>query len=212
MRGISAVNRSVAFIGLVALGATAASAVAGVLDPIGPFVGDASEDFESFTLGAGPSIDIFFNETVVGEPLGSVAPVFVTSGSSFLGSTISAHTGLRFAHTTSPVEFTFFEPIRQFGGYVATNSGSDGGTVEFFDADDELIGTMPLDVTFTIPSAAYTWNGWSSSVPFTRVRITGNGVLEGFLGYDDMQLSFVPGAPCVGLLVVAAIGRRRRRR
>ncbi len=113
----------------------------------------------------------------------------------------------------APVDFFFETPASQFGGYIATNGGADGGIVEFFGVNDQLIATTSLDVLFLPGTAPYSWNGWVSSDPITHVRITGNGVLEGFLGFDDMQVTYFVPAPgaAVLLLPVVLAGRRRRR-
>lgn len=182
---------------------------------VDPFEGDASETFESATLGFHEALDIFLlDPNLIGEHAGQMVPAFITSASSFMGSTITARTGGLFAHMTGPVEFVFNEPVEQFGGYVATNSGESGGLVEFFDADDALLGTASLDVTFATGSAAYAWNGWRSDAAFSRVRITSNGVLGGFLGFDDLEVMAVavPAPGCIVLLAFGlATGRRRRR-
>lgn len=190
------------------------SSADGQLMTIDPFVGDESENFDENSAGFYGELGIFIGlpeGARGGEPNGLMIPAFLTSSSTFLGSQILARSAPHFSHVTGPVEFVFFSPIRQFGAYVATNSGADGGLVEFFDADDALIGTMPLDVTFITGIAEYTWNGWESDIGFSRVRITSNGVLEGFLGFDDMEMSTVP-APGASLLLLLAAGAKRRRR
>ena len=173
---------------LVCASPVAASAP-GNIQPIRPFAGDASENFESFSFGEIGFLPVFDTGT---GPNGTAGFIFITTFSSFMGSTVFPHTGVLFAHATNPVDFVFFTPVSQFGGYMATNSGTSGGTVEFYDAADQLIGTAPLDVTFMPGAAPYTWNGWSSSTPLGRVRVVGAGILEGFLGFDDMEISFAP--------------------
>ncbi len=176
------------------------------LEVIGPFNGDASESFEGFPFGGSSSLPIFGGA-------GFMQPAFITSASTFMGSTISAHSPIRFSHVTGPVQFTFAEPIEAFGGYIATNSGASGGTVELYGLDDQLIDVVALDVTFVPGPAPYTWNGWLSDVPITRVRFSSNGVLNGFLGFDDLEVSFVIPAPGGALLLLpgALVTRRRRR-
>jgi hypothetical protein len=179
---------------------------------VDPFQGDASEAFEDAAVGFHPALDVLFTEpTTLGESNAQMIPAFVTSGSSFAGSTITAHEGLLFAHSTSPVMFAFDVPVQLFGGWVATNSGASGGLVEFFDAEGDLLGTMPLDVTFQAGSAPYTWNGWLSDVPFAGVRVSSNGVLGGFLGFDDLEMSFVPAPGAFAALGLAPLAGRRRR-
>jgi hypothetical protein len=93
-----------------------------------------------------------------------------------------------------------------------TNGGADGGIVEFFGVNDQPLASVPLDVLFQPGTAPYTWNGWISSDPLTHVRITGNGVLQAFLGFDDMQVTYyVPGPGAAALLLPVFLRGRRRR-
>ena len=102
--------------------------------------------------------------------------------------------------------------MSQFGGYIATNGGADGGLVEFFGVNDHLVATTSLDVLFQPGTAPYSWNGWVSSDPITHVRVTGNGVLQGFRGFDDLQVTyFVPGPGAAALLLPVFLRGRRRR-
>ena len=177
------------------------------LEVITPFIGDASEGYEGFIGGEIGDLSIFGGDAVMSGG-------FVISFSSFMGSTIVAHSGGLFAHWTAPVDFFFETPLSQFGGYIATNGGADGGLVEFFGVNDQPLASVSLDVLFQPGTAPYSWNGWISSDPITHVRVTGNGVLQGFLGFDDMQVMyFVPGPGAAALLgPVVLTGRRRRAR
>jgi len=176
----------------------------GHIEVIDPFVGEYSETYEGFFLGQGGSLPIFDGQT-------TMTFGFVTSGSTFQGSTISAHSGVLFAHATSPVEFLFDTPVTAFGGWFATNGGANGGTVDLYDTSDQLIDSVPLSVFFAPGPAPWTWNGWISDVPLGRVHVSGNGVLNGFLGVDDMQVTYyVPGPWGVFALAPLALGRRRR--
>jgi hypothetical protein len=177
----------------------------------GPFIGQWSESFEGSPPGFHPSLPILLGSPEGPEPNGFMIPAFITSGSTFMGSTINAHAGTFFAHSTGPVTFEFPQPIQLFGGYVATNGGASGGTVEFFDEEENLLGVADLDVTFAPGQAPYTWNGWFSSTGFSRITVTSNGTLGGFLGFDDLEASPVPAPPAL-LLLASAIRMAKRRR
>jgi hypothetical protein len=81
------------------------------LEIITPFIGDASEGYEGFFLGDSGDLVIFGGA-------GVMSGGFITSGSIFMGSTITAHSGGLFAHWTAPVDFFFETPVSQFGGYI----------------------------------------------------------------------------------------------
>jgi hypothetical protein len=203
-------NRSFVAASLSAIISAALPARAQVV-AIDPFAGEWSEGFEDFTPGAYADLPVFSSNTLAGTSFGSMASATVTSASTFMGSTVTAHEGLLFAHSAGPIDIVFSSPIQQFGAYIATNGGADGGMAQFFDADNELIASVPLDVTFAQGSAPHTWNGWNSGIPFARVNISSNGVLGGFIGIDDMQVN-VPGPMSAAPLIIAAIFGPSRRR
>jgi hypothetical protein len=176
-----------------------------------PFKGEWSEGFEDIPTGGHSNLPILTSNSD-GEFLGTMASAFITSASTFMGSTVVASEGSVFAHSSSPIDITFAMPIHQFGAYVATNSGASGGLVQLFDADNQLITTLPLDVTFMQGTAPHTWNGWSSAIGFSRIRISSNGVLQGFLGIDDLQANVIPAPAAVLPMMLAACVAARRRR
>ncbi|MHC5113806.1 MAG: hypothetical protein ACYTGP_05200 [Planctomycetota bacterium] len=202
---------------IVALAFATAVPAHAAITTIDPFQGELSEDFEMAQGGFHDSLPILFGDPTDGGPNGFLSPAFITSFSSFMGSTVVPYTGSLFSHMTGPIEFTFSNPVYEFGAWFATNGGADGGTVEFFDTEGMQLGTLDLDVTFAPGVAPYTWNGWASDTALGRVRISTNGVSSGFIGVDDVQASFTP-LPAPASLLVLVIGlaapasRRRRRR
>ena len=56
------------------------------------------------------------------------------------------------------------------------------------------------------------WNGWESDTPISRIVVTGNGIINGFLWYENMQIDLVPTPSAIAFFGVAAICRRRKRR
>ncbi len=194
---------SIAFV--LGIAGAANAGLSGSVEVIGPFTGDASETFEFFFPGTSGDLDILGGTTVMSGG-------FVISFSSFQGSTIIPHSGGLFAHWTAPVDFFFDSAVSAFGGYIATNSGTSGGLVEFFGPNDLLFASAPLDVIFQQGTAPYTWNGWIADFPITHIRVSSAGILEGFLGYDDLQVTFFVPSPGGLLLFLVPLARGPRRR
>jgi hypothetical protein len=107
--------------------------------------------------------------------------------------------------------FVFDTPVSRFGGYMNNNSGADDATVRFFDSGGLPLAT--LTATVPAPGNVWVWNGWESTTPISRIEVTGNGLLQGFLWFDDMEMTTVPtpGA-ALSLAGLVLLGRRRRAR
>lgn len=107
-------------------------------------------------------------------------------------------------------DWEFAHPVRRFGALIENNSGMDGGTAYFYDATDNLIGT--LLVVAPVKAQRWTWNGWESDTPFKRLRVVGNGLINGFLWYENVRVSDVPCTPTLVAFagIGAACARRRR--
>ena len=156
------------------------------IQEIEPFKGEHTEDFESFGLTFETQLDLFGGEAVLSGTTGVLA-VFVVPGSSIGGSpSVSPHTGGWFGGGGEPVNWIFDTPVHQFGGYFATNSGASDAIADFFDPNDNLIDSRVVSVP---NDQSWHWNGWTSTLPIKRIAITGNGSNQGFVDYDDMQLS-----------------------
>ncbi len=87
-----------------------------------------------------------------------------------------------------PVEWVFDTPALMFGGYFATNSGTDDAIANFYDENDDLIAgglVVPAPAT----SNAWVWSGWETTGPgIKRVEIIGNNPFGGgFIMHDDME-------------------------
>jgi hypothetical protein len=190
--------------------AAAGSAVADV-SPIAPFAGDLSDplnypgttivaEFEIF--GGAASLNSFDGDTFI----------HLLFSSTLAGDPVTPRTGpLILGFTQGPGIFEFATPVRRFGSYFNNNSGSNDAVVEFFDADDNLIDTQIAATTAV--GNIWTWNGWESDTPISSITVTGNGIADGFLWFDDLELSYVPepGAGILLLLISPACARRRRR-
>lgn len=127
----------------------------------------------------------------------------------FAGDLVTPRTGGRvLGFTTGPAYFEFAAPMQRFGAWWENNSGADDATVEFFDANGGLIAT---DTAFTVAAAqAWTWNGWESTVGIASIRVTGNGIIDGFLWFDDFEGDLIPAPATVGVLLVGLLAKRRR--
>jgi MYXO-CTERM domain-containing protein len=131
----------------------------------------------------------------------------------FIGDLVTPRTGGHvLGFTEGPGIFVFDEPVRRFGSYFNNNSGTDDATCDFFDVDGNLLAT--LNAAVPEEGNVWTWNGWESDVPIARISVTGNGIIDGFLWFDDLEASTIPspgGAGAMGVLALAGFRRRRSR-
>jgi hypothetical protein len=162
----------------------------GQITPIGPFTGSHFDNFNSYGGGGGghAQLDIFNNFCLVRN---------TTQGGSLKIEFSSERGGDLVVPRSSPTmmgqlgisEWTFDFPIYQYGGWFENNSRFDDATVEFYDVNANLIGS----VNATIPRLAqtWTWNGWQSTVPIKTVKIIGNDVLflNGFIWWEDFNVT-----------------------
>lgn len=184
------------------------------ITPLAPFVGERREPLNGpvgpfgFTIVA--SLDVFGGAMTITTPHFPATLVHYFLGSSLSGDPVSARTGQYVLGTTEgPQEWLFPTPIRRIGSYFNNNSGANDATVEFFGAAGQPLGTRVANIP--APGNTWTWNGWESDVPISRMRITGNGALNGFIWMDDMELSFTP-APASGAVLLAGVLLLRSRR
>jgi hypothetical protein len=169
------------------LSAVACGGAAGQVSTIGPFVGPHTEGFESQPASTNTMYSclpgrIFNNTASICEPTHS-SLTLPTSWSMFCAAV--PHQGSRYAVGQEGwIEINFDSPATAFGGYFATIGGIDGGEVAFANAS----GTVGA-VSFNTNQCQWTWQGWSSSTPFTRVRIYGLGIIGsgGYIHVDDLQ-------------------------
>jgi hypothetical protein len=172
--------------------ATAATSLAQT--PIGPFTGQHSEGFETYGLvlftPCMPS-GVFNGTAQLCTPTSSGC--HTTGGWSFMCQIGTHSGGWLFGSAGGHVEFTFPQPAFQFGGYFGSHSGSPDATVNFYDAGNNLLGS----VTAGIPAdCQYYWNGWSTTVGFSRIEVIGNNPFGGgFVIMDDLEVDYSGGAP-----------------
>ncbi|MEZ6017233.1 MAG: hypothetical protein R3F49_19120 [Planctomycetota bacterium] len=165
--------------------------------PIGPFVGDHSDGFETQTAGQFDTCLVgrmFNNNGDLCSATGS-ATMHVTGGWGFMCS-IPPHSGGRlFGSAGGPAEFLFDTDITSFGGYFGTNSWASGNpnndfvTVTFYDRNGGQIDSVVATVT---ADCQYNWNGWSSTQGIASVVVTNSAFGGGFVNLDDMEISSGP--------------------
>jgi hypothetical protein len=201
-------NRGGSILAAMGVGALAMTAIADV-KPIGQFQGDLSEDFNSFPFGTGgfQSLEVF-QKTVVLSNLSASGSIKIELSSSLGGNLVTPISGVM-GGQLGVAQWEFSTPVQRFGGMWENNSGQDDATAEFYDANGVLLGTHIAKSTSA--GQQWIWNGWESDVPIKRILVTGNGLIQGFLWYENMQLSYVP-EPGGSIFVLAGMIALLRRR
>jgi hypothetical protein len=174
-------------VALVALGCCR-PALAGVT-PIQPFPGAYSDTFNQYSSNmAVLALPVFAGAGEI-QMLSSGGSIKVEWSSSLGGDLVVPISGMMMGQL-GIAQWVFDEPMCCFGGWMENNSNADDATFEFFGADGKLIDTVIAD----IPDAAqqWTWNGWQSDVPFTRIVVTGNGLINGFIWYENVVADPAP--------------------
>jgi hypothetical protein len=188
----------------LAVAAGAAGSATAQITPIGPFSGSAHEDFT--VIGQWPpqgpcifcpSIPGAFGGICTLESVDGSASIHVTGGWGFQCS-IGPHATPRISAATGgggyDYHFDAASGAGKFGGYFGTNCGTPDGTIQFFDANNVMIGQDHLNVP---ADCSWTWQGWQFSTPVFRVRVIGNFSGGGYIQMDDMEFDRSSGpAPC----------------
>jgi len=178
------------------------------ISTVAPFTGQFTDTFNEYsTVMAVQSLPVFGGLGTL-QNLTPGGAIKVEFSSLFDGVQIVPLSGMM-AGQLGIGQWTFSQPITRFGGWFANNSGQNDATVTFYDAQNQLQGQMIATIPF---APGWTWNGWSSDVPITRIVVTGNGVLNGFLWYENMQVDTVPGPPAVAALALVALMRMSKKR
>jgi len=192
----------------VALAVSIAGAATAAVNPIAPFVGGMREPLNFTNTRISADQPIFGGAAHLVSHDGNTY-IHLLLGDTFNGVNVSPRTGSYIlGWTEGPGIFLFNPPVTQFGAYWANNSGTNGATASFFAADNSLLGTQPA----TDPSGGtWTWNGWQSTTPISRIVVSSTGVLNGFIWFDDLEAT-VPAPASVALpaLSFAWLNRRRR--
>jgi hypothetical protein len=195
---------------LLTIGVT--SSALATITSVGPFTGTLHENFDEFpTDTAVRFLDLFNNQariTVEGTS-NSIKLEF----SSSLGGDLVTPMSRLMCGQLGIADWTFTTPVTRFGGYWENNSHADDATAEFFDANGVLFDTRVVPVSTSLQQ--WQWNGWDfGDTPVSKIRVTGNGLINGFIWYENMELVQVTPEPGVCAIVVAPLmllARRVRR-
>ena len=162
------------------------SAASAQIVPIGPFVGDRQEGFETQTRGQFlPSYDVF-DDTAIVEKLGagSLGLHITTSWGFFC--TVRPNGGEVFMGGPSDINanWIFDTPAQRFGGYFSTNADTPGGRALLYDENNNLLADMPIQA----PLCSWAWDGWETTGPgIKRVEIIASNRFNCHLMHDDME-------------------------
>lgn len=199
---------------LSALALATASAGWAQVTPVPRFTGEFQENFDRFgTTTITHQVSTFGGRGVL-RSNDDDTTVHVLLGDTFLGQTIGPRTApLMAGLTIGPAVFEFSTPVYRFGGFFENNSGANNATARFFGTSGAQLAALTVDVPFNA-AVPWTWSGWSSTQPITRIEIMGNGGFGtgGWIWFDDMEISTTPEPGGLGLLALAALARRRSRR
>lgn len=187
------------------------------LTPIGQFLGDCQESYESFPNYRNTPGSYMTDPTPImgGMALVGASPRMVVyeppAGATFLlgsnGSALVAH-GVK-GHgldTFGSFTITFPSGVSDFGGYWS--HFPDAGNPIVFDFYNTSGGYIGSDARLVIdPSGALQWAGWNSVAPIGSVVISGD-----FIVHDYLQANCIP-APgaCAALGLAGMLAARRRR-
>ncbi len=177
-----------------------------VITPVGPFTGDYSENFESFTVQSvsGAGATALDQSPIIGGlaklQAANESGIYQNSGTTFSlgGSTAKVGTvngGDRAfgAQMGSPGVVFFTEPVFKFGGYFGGYNGGAGSplstiTATFFDFDGNFLGQETIN--YTDATGNLVWAGWDSTVGIGTISFTDADPTFQFdqFAMDDLQV------------------------
>jgi hypothetical protein len=179
--------------------------------PIGPFVGDLQEGWETHALGQFlPQLDILGGAGTA-DQLGGGQGLHVTTSWGFFHSTFP-HSGQRFMGGAGVnYALVFDDPALRFGAYFQTNADVPGATATFFDAQGGQIGGP---MAMAVPLGQWQWEGWEFAGGIKRIEIVASNQWGGFVMIDDLEyVNVIPEpAAIVGLALGIGLLLARRRR
>mgnify|MGYP001361004135 CR=1 FL=1 len=196
---------------LTSIAALAAGAHAQVV-AIDEFIGEHSEGFENIgpigPMPTGPAA-ILGGAGTVTDALANFLMIAISVYSFPTDTNLYAYDGNLFGGSvTGWAVFEFETPVTQFGGFFATPDNASGGSVVFYSDEGDILASQSI----ALPLGEWTWFGWQSSVGIGRIEFFGNGDPSIALGFDNLQISYVPAPGAAAALAVAGLCARRRRR
>ena len=182
----------------------------GVITNIAPFTGSFQENFDQFpTDTAVRSLNLFGNRASITVE-GTSNSIKLEFSSQLGGDLVTPMSRLMMGQL-GIANWVFNEPATRFGGYWESNSHADNATAQFFDAQGSLFDTRVVPIDDDLQQ--WQWNGWDfGDTPVSRIRVTGNGLISGFIWYENMELSVTPEPGCVGSIMTGFLIVTRRRR
>jgi hypothetical protein len=76
----------------------------------------------------------------------------------------------------------------RFGGYFGTNSGTADATIDFLDANDNLLASTLASIP---ADCNWYWNGWNCPAGTRKINVTGLNPFGGaFIDMDDMEVDY----------------------
>ena len=176
---------------------------------IDPFTGTANDTFDQYNnVMALQTLEVFGELGTISN-LTEDGAIKVEWSSSFNGDLVSPISGMMMGQL-GIAQWDFNTPIIRFGGWWENNSGADDAIVEFFDIDQNLIGVMNAAVD--VDAQQWQWNGWQSDTPISSIVVTGHGIINGFLWYENIQIDLVPTPGALALIGIAGVFVPRRRK
>ncbi len=194
---------------LLAVCAVAAmvAAASAAITPIGQFTGTYQEGWEKHATGQFlPQLTAFDGHATANQ-VGSGQGLHVTSGWAYYYTTYP-HGGSKFMGPTYGigVRWEFEVPALRFGGFFTTNYQSSGATAKFFDAQNNLLATLPVKAM--AGNNAWGWDGWECDPPVKYVEIWSDWG-AGHIMHDDLEYTPVPEPASLSLLSLVLLLRRR---
>jgi hypothetical protein len=176
---------------------------------VGPFTGQRTDTFDQYTTNmAVRTLPVFGGAGSI-TVLGESNSIKVEFSSQLGGDLVSPISGMMMGQL-GIADWVFAVPARRFGGMWENNSGQDHATVTFFDESDNLLGTHVANVPAS--GQTWVWNGWQSDTPIKRIHVVGNGLINGFIWYENVQLDMIPEpAGAWTMVMLLTIARRKRR-
>jgi RNA polymerase sigma factor (sigma-70 family) len=164
----------------------------GPIVQLDPFRGTAAEAFEGLGLDVTQQGIRILGGAATVSNLTERGALKIVAGSKMGSVAVTAHSPTYMLGQIGISEWVFSAPLTKFGAWFANNSRFDDAKVDFYDANDHLIGSAIARVPKSL--RGWTWNGWQSEVPIHRLVVTGNdvGFMHGFIWFDDVQVVTAP--------------------
>lgn len=195
----------------IAIAGGLVTAASGEVSAIDPFLG---EHFETFELIGPPGsvlgqVPVFDDTATLTDELANQVVVAINLTSFLTEEVIFAWNGnFMGGLPTGWGVLEFDQGAYDFGGYFGTVDELSGGNVSFFDANDQLIETVDMQLGLN----EWTWFGWHSDQAFTKVVIHGGTNPGPPIVMDDLQVNYTPAPGALAMLGLAGVAASRRRR